>query len=92
MHMYSKGSDKQEAPKESASVVQSQLGRHESRYCILPHRILDDGVINPDVESIWDLLATHLKSIYDKHIPTKLTSTRHNIPWHTPAVRKMCRK
>ena len=42
---------------------------------------LDSGV-SRDVESNWDLLAvaTHLRSIQDKHIPTKLTSTRHNVP------------
>jgi len=45
-----------------------------------------------DVESNWDLLATHLRSILDKHIPMKLTSTRHNVPWLTSSVKMMCRK
>jgi len=52
---------------------------------------LDSGV-SRDVESNWDLLATHLRSIQDKHIPTKLTSTRHNVPWLTSSVKRMCRK
>ena len=51
-----------------------------------------DGGADRDAETNWDLLAAHLKSIQDKHIPTKLTSTRHNVPWLTPGVKKMCRK
>ena len=44
------------------------------------------------VEDNWDLLADHLKTTQEKHIPTKLTSTRYNVPWINGDVKKMIRK
>ena len=44
------------------------------------------------VEDSWDLFVTHLKSIQDKYIPNKLTSTRHNVPWLTTDAKRLCRK
>ena len=37
-------------------------------------------------------LVNHLKSSQEKHIPSKLSSTRYNVPWLTSTIRRMCRK
>ena len=44
------------------------------------------------VESNWELLASHLKKMQHKHIPSKLTSTRYNVPWLTTKLKRMCHK
>ena len=44
------------------------------------------------VEENWDTLVNHLKSSQEKHIPSKLSSTRYNVPWLTGTIRRMCRK
>ena len=44
------------------------------------------------VEGNWSCLVDHIKVIQSKHIPTKLSSSRHNVPWLTGEVRKLCRK
>ena len=44
------------------------------------------------VEENWDTLLNHLKSSQENHIPSKLSSTRYNVPWLTSTIRRMCRK
>ena len=44
------------------------------------------------VEENWDTLVNHLMSSQDKHIPSKLSSMRYNVPWLTSTIRRMCRK
>ena len=43
-------------------------------------------------EENWDTLVNHLKSSQEKLIPSKLSSTRYNVPWLTSTIRRMCRK
>jgi hypothetical protein len=45
-----------------------------------------------NVADNWDNLLDHLKASQSKNIPTKLSSTRNNVPWLTSATKKMCRK
>ena len=49
----------------------------------------DDIVL---AEENWDTLVNHLKSSQEKHIPSKLSSTRYNVPWLISTIRKMCLK
>ncbi len=44
------------------------------------------------VSENWELLANHLKDIMNKNVPTKLSSTRHNVPWLSNELKCMCRK
>ncbi len=44
------------------------------------------------VEENWGKLSQHLKEVQEKHIPSKLTSTRFNLPWFNAQLKKMCRK
>ena len=41
------------------------------------------------VLQIW---LDHLKSTQNRNIPSKLTSTRYNVPWLSSKVKRMCRK
>ena len=42
------------------------------------------------VEENWDLFCTKLKQIQKTHIPTKTTSTRYNVPWLSPSLKRLC--
>ena len=44
------------------------------------------------VEGNWSCLVDHIKVIHSNHIPTKLSSSCHNVPWLTGEVKKLCRK
>ena len=37
-------------------------------------------------------LENHINQIIDDHIPSKTTTTRFNVPWMTPSIKRMCRK
>ena len=44
------------------------------------------------VKGKWSCLVDHIKVIQSKHIPTKLSRSRHDVPWRTGEVGKLCRK
>ena len=44
------------------------------------------------VEENWSNFKKHIETTMDKHIPSKLTSTRHNLPWVNSRVRRMINK
>jgi hypothetical protein len=44
------------------------------------------------IENSWQHFKTGVLDIMDKHIPSKLTSTRYNLPWLNHTLRKMTRK
>ena len=48
--------------------------------------------IDRSVEENWDTLVNHMKSSQEKHIPSKLSRARFNVPWFISTIRKMCRK
>ena len=50
------------------------------------------GCEDRSIEANWKLFSDHLKCTQSKHIPSKLTSTRYNVPWLSGKVKKMCRK
>ena len=48
----------------------------------------DDRSVEARYKDFHDLV-THL---IDKFVPSKMSSTRHNLPWCTPSIRSMTRK
>ena len=40
------------------------------------------------VEDNWKMFADHLKSTQNRNIPSKLTSTRYNVPWLSGKVKE----
>ena len=44
-----------------------------------------------NVQQNWDIFSNHMQEML-KSIPSKSTSTRYNLPWLTPDIRRMCRK
>ena len=40
----------------------------------------------------WNRLKTTLMTLTEKYVPTKLSSTRHNLPWYSPALRRQSRR
>ena len=43
------------------------------------------------VQENWDSFSNHIKSMQEK-IPSKLSSTRYNLPWLTADIKRLCRK
>jgi hypothetical protein len=44
-----------------------------------------------DTETIWNEFKDALVKSADKHIPRKKITSRWNLPWMTPSVRRLCR-
>ena len=44
------------------------------------------------VEDSWNLLKNKTNELMEKHIPSKLSSTKHSNPWSTQEVRRIIRK
>ena len=44
------------------------------------------------VEEIWQSLKAGLKSIVNKHVPNKMTSTRHNQPWVNTHIKRLAKQ
>ena len=45
-----------------------------------------------DIEVMWTAVKTTITSALDKHVPTKLTSTRHTHPWVNTNLRRLMRR
>lgn len=45
-----------------------------------------------DVNSNWEIFKEHLQGMQDKHIPSRMSSTRHNLPWVTKSIRRQIKK
>ena len=45
-----------------------------------------------DIEVMWTAFKTTITSALDKHVPTKLTSTRHTHPWVNTNLRRLMRR
>ena len=45
-----------------------------------------------DASTNWDLFVMHIKEMQARHIPTKLTRSRFNLPWLSGEIKRMCRK
>ena len=45
-----------------------------------------------DVEANYNAFQQHVEDMLRKYVPTKMSSTRTNVPWITPELRRMCRK
>ena len=45
-----------------------------------------------DVDTNYSDFQQHVDDMLDKHVPTKLSSSRKNVPWLTLMIRRMCRK
>ncbi len=43
------------------------------------------------VEENWQDFKDFVEHILDKHVPTKMTSTRYNLPWFNRQLKRMCR-
>ena len=50
------------------------------------------GVQNLGPNDKWVFVQDRLVSIMDKFIPSKMSSTRYNLPWFDAQLRKQCRK
>ena len=44
------------------------------------------------VDANWNDIKRNVTSAMDKHIPAKLTSTRHNLPWMNQTIKRMIKK
>ena len=44
------------------------------------------------VDDNYESLKSHVNNIIDDHVPSKMSTTRFNVPWITPAIKRMCRK
>ena len=47
---------------------------------------------NNNIDDKWNFFEKNIKSIIDKHIPHKFTSTRLNLPWFSRVQRRLCRR
>ena len=45
-----------------------------------------------DINTNWTLFKQHLSLLMDKHIPSKMTTTRYNLPWLNSNLKKLTRK
>ena len=45
-----------------------------------------------DIEVMWTAVKTTITSALDKHVPTKLTSTRYTHPWVNTNLRRLMRR
>ena len=45
-----------------------------------------------DVAGMWDDIKSFLLNVLEKHVPSKMTSTRFNQPWITSSVKRLTRK
>jgi hypothetical protein len=59
-------------------------------------KVLNDKLLDnfsqTGIENSWQHFKTGVIDIMDKHIPSKLTSTRYNLPWLNHTLKKMTRK
>ena len=47
---------------------------------------------NSSVQGNWSKIKKNISTLMDKHIPTKKSTTRHNLPWFNHRLRRMNRK
>ena len=45
-----------------------------------------------DVEENYKAFVDHIDDVISRHVPTKMSSSRRNVPWITPAIRRMTNK
>jgi hypothetical protein len=45
--------------------------------------------LNNNVDKNWRKLKNHINTVMDKFIPSKMTSTRHNLPWLHTKLKRM---
>ena len=60
-------------------------GRSHQTNNINPTHISTDS----PVEEIWQTFKTGPKSLVNKHVPNKMTSTRHNQPWVNTNIKRL---
>ena len=53
---------------------------------------LENHPASQSVEESWNLFKNKTNELMDKHIPSKMTSTKHSNPWITQEVRRMSKK
>ena len=51
-----------------------------------------DKMITSDlnVDDMYEAYTEHVKSTIEKHVPHKWTSTRYDVPWLTPSLKRQC--
>jgi len=45
-----------------------------------------------NVQDLWDAFKSTLNSLIDKHIPSKIISGKHHLPWINSAIKKIMKK
>ena len=45
-----------------------------------------------DVKTNYKAFVDHIDDVISSHVPTKMSSSRQNVPWMTPAIRRMTKK
>ncbi len=48
--------------------------------------------VNNTVNECWESIKKYLQSVLEQHIPSKMTSSRYNLPYMTNELRRMCNK
>ena len=56
------------------------------------HSFFNCDPLSHTVQKNWDILNSEIKALVNKHIPTKMTCSKHINPWITKEIRRMCRK
>ena len=51
-----------------------------------------DSFSQRNVNENYEKIKIHIDKIINDHIPSKLSSSRFNVPWITNSIRRMCRK
>ena len=44
------------------------------------------------VEQNYQAFSNHIKKVIIEHVPSKMTSSRTNLPWFTNSLKRMCKK
>ena len=53
---------------------------------------MNNNPTSRNVTANWDMFSSKLNELMEKHIPTKMSSSKHTDPWITNGVKRMCRK
>jgi hypothetical protein len=64
--------------------MRMDMKEFSDKFCEQDHR-------TKDTETIWNEFKDALVKSADKHIPRKKITSRWNLPWMTPSVRRLCR-
>ena len=70
-----------------------KLGCHSQDFSVMSEEYLQlNSVFHMSVEEIWHYFHDHVMNSVNKHVPSKVLSTRFHLPWLTVTVKRLIRK